>query len=186
MMKLRKLSQRLTAVAVATVLTLSMFATTAFAAETTSDSKLSEEANTTSASDVSLLSVGTYGPGDWDLGGGTFYNSNLGNARTYNAHYMQIKPAWKASDSSTSEVELLVKVIRQWNGDVAYEHRFKLYEDTDGRKDGDGWWYAESAWFPINYGSDYQIYYEAFTADGYQGIGTNRSAHFHTWIELKN
>ena len=98
---------------------------------------------------------------------------------------MRIKPAWKATDSTTSEVELEVKVIDDQLGVCVYSHRFKLYEDVDG-KDNAGWWYAESPYFRITYGHSYHFEYETFTATGYQPTGNNRSAAVHMWLNLSD
>ena len=163
---------------------VSMFGTAAFA-DTANQQENGEEKVLIASGIIPLTSVASYWPGDHDLGGFTFNDYNYGSTRTFYANYMQIKPAWKAADSTTSEVDLYIKVVREWNGYVAYQHRFTLSDDVDG-KDGDGWWYAESPWFAINNGSDYYIYYEAFTTPGYTPTGYNRSAHVHTWIELSN
>lgn len=191
----RNLIQKLAATMSAIALSVSVFGTTSFAAELEkeyiSDKSAAnmqvknEEKILVESGMISLSAIASYGPGDHDLGGFTFKDKNQGASRTYNAKQMQIKPAWKATDSSTSEVDLYVKVVRAWNGDVAYARRFTLNDDVDG-KDRDGWWYTESSWFNINSGSDYYIYYEAFTTPGYSGTGTTRSAHVHTWIELRN
>lgn len=133
---------------------------------------------------VPWVSEGTYGPGAYQIEYVNFKDKINGAIRTYNANYMRIKPAWNATDSSTSEVELLMKVIRKSNGDVAYEHRFKLSDDIDHKKDAGGWWYAESPYFKINNTSDYFFYYEVFTADGYQGTGNTRCGQVHVWIDL--
>lgn len=181
-MKSFKISRKITAFATAVVMAVAMLSTTAFAAEPTEMSTASEDKILV---DSGVMRIASYGPGDHDLGGFTFNDTNKGSSRTFNARQMQIKPAWKAADSSTSEVDLYIKVVRAWNGDVAYSHRFTLNDDVDG-KDGSGWWYAESPWFNINSGSDYYIFYEAFTTPGYTPTGNNRSAHVHTWIELRN
>lgn len=163
-----------------------MFGTTAFAAENENILQFKgDEKVLVDSGVITLSSVGSYWPGDHDLGGFTFNDKNVGSSRTYYADQMQIKPAWKAADSSTSEVDLYVEVVRTWNGDVAYSNRFTLNDDTDG-KDSAGWWYVESPWFDINNGSDYYIYYEAFTTPGYAQTGNARSANVHTWIELRN
>lgn len=187
MIKMRKITRKVIALASAFAMTLPMFSTTAFAKE------LPVAEVTTALSDnngilprVSWVSVGTYGAGEYQMEYVNFKDKTNGAIRTYNTQYMRIKPAWKATDSSTSEVELLVKVIRKSNGDVAYSHRFKLSEDTDGHKDGEGWWYAKSAPFKINKTSDYFFYYEVFTADGYKGTGNTRSGEAHLWVELRN
>ena len=187
MIKMRKITRKVIALASAFAMTLPMFSTTAFAKE------LPVAEVTTASSDkngilprVSCVSVGTYGAGEYQMEYVNFKDKTNGAIRTYNTQYMRIKPAWKATDSSTSEVELLVKVIRKSNGDVAYSHRFKLSEDTDGHKDGEGWWYAKSAPFKINKTSDYFFYYEVFTADGYKGTGNTRSGEAHLWVELRN
>ena len=184
MIKMRKITRKVIALASAFAMTLPMFSTTAFAKE------LPVAEVTTASSDnngilprVSWVSVGTYGAGEYQMEYVNFKDKTNGAIRTYNTQYMRIKPAWKATDSSTSEVELLVKVIRKSNGDVAYSHRFKLSEDTDGHKDGEGWWYAKSAPFKINKTSDYFFYYEVFTADG---SGNTRSGEAHLWVELRN
>ena len=139
MIKMRKITRKVIALASAFAMTLPMFSTTAFAKE------LPVAEVTTASSDnngilprVSWVSVGTYGAGEYQMEYVNFKDKTNGAIRTYNTQYMRIKPAWKATDSSTSEVELLVKVIRKSNGDVAYSHRFKLSEDTDGHKDGEG------------------------------------------------
>ena len=187
MIKMRKITRKVIALASAFAMTLPMFSTTAFAKE------LPVAEVTTASSDnngilprVSWVSVGTYGAGEYQMEYVNFKDKTNGAIRTYNTQYMRIKPAWKATDSSTSEVELLVKVIRKSNGDVAYSHRFKLSEDTDGHKDGEGWWYAKSAPFKINKTSDYFFYYEVFTADGYKGTGNTRSGEAHLCVELRN
>ena len=187
MIKMRKITRKVIALASAFAMTLPMFSTTAFAKE------LPVAEVTTASNDnngilprVSWVSVGTYGAGEYQMEYVNFKDKTNGAIRTYNTQYMRIKPAWKATDSSTSEVELLVKVIRKSNGDVAYSHRFKLSEDTDGHKDGEGWWYAKSAPFKINKTSDYFFYYEVFTADGYKGTGNTRSGEAHLWVELRN
>lgn len=191
----KKITQKLTAIIGVIAMAVSMVGTTAFAAEpettattteseTTSQVEMDEKVMVDSGV-ISLASVGSYWPGDHDLGGFTFQDKNQGSSRTYYANQMQIKPAWKPADNPSSEIDLYIKVVRAWNGDVAYEHRFTLNDDVDG-KDGSGWWYAESPWFNINNGSDYYIYYEAFTTPGYSGTGTTRKADVHTWIELRN
>lgn len=193
MAKVKGISYKLVAIVSLFALVLTMFPMSAFAKE------IDEEAiNATEMTGVvpneesgispaaSWVSVGTYGPGSYQIEYVNFKDKTNGEIRTYNGNSMQIKPAWKATDSTTSEVELLVKVIRKSNGDVFFEHRFKLYEDTDGHKDGDGWWYAESSWFDINNTSDYFFYYEVFTADGYQGTGNTRCGEVHLWIEVSD
>lgn len=181
-----KITHKALAIIGALVMVISMFPSFAFASEPENSVRIQEDEKVMIDNGfVQLSSVGSYWAGYHDLGGFTFTDKNKGASRTFYTNYMQIKPAWKAADSSTSEVDLYVKVVRAWNGDVAYEHRFTLRDDVDG-KDSAGWWYAESPWFKINSGSDYYIYYEAFTTPGYTPTGSTRRANVHTWIELKN
>lgn len=133
---------------------------------------------------TTLLAVETYTPGNYYLGDFGFTDYNWGRERQYNANQMRVKPAWRATDSRTSEVDLLVKVKRV-GGSVVFSKRFTPNDDVDG-KDGVGLWYAESSWFNITKGATYQIYYEAFTASGYKPTGNKRKAYVHTWIELRN
>lgn len=191
-MKMKKITHKVVALISTFAMALTMFSTTAFAKELDAKENTSKDVTKTFSNEdygilpaVSWVSVGTYGAGDYQMEYVNFKDKTNGAIRTYNTRYMQIKPVWKATDSSTSEVELLVKVIRKSNGDVAYSHRFKLSEDTDGHKDGQGWWYAESVPFEINRTSDYFFYYEVFTADGYQGTGNTRSGEVHMWVELR-
>lgn len=193
MLNKTKITRKFIATACALAMVFTMFSVNTFAQEL--DVKEVETVDATNENlvekngispRVSWTSVGTYGPGDYQMEYVNFKDKTNGSIRTYNANYMQIKPAWKATDSSTSEVELLIKVIRKSNGDVAYENRFKLSDDTDGHKDGEGWWYAESPFFKINNTSDYFFYYEVFTADGYQGTGNTRCGQAHVWVTLKN
>lgn len=181
-----KITHKLLAIIGAFAMAISVFPSAAFAAEPENTVKVQEDGKVMVDSGiVPLSSVGSYWAGDHDLGGFTFTDKNRGASRTFHTQYMQIKPAWKAADSATSEVDLYVKVVRAWNGDVAYENRFTLKDDVDG-KDSSGWWYVESPWFKINKDSDYYIYYEAFTTPGYAPTGSSRRASVHTWIELGN
>ena len=109
MIKMRKITRKVIALASAFAMTLPMFSTTAFAKE------LPVAEVTTASSDnngilprVSWVSVGTYGAGEYQMEYVNFKDKTNGAIRTYNTQYMRIKPAWKATDSSTSEVELLV------------------------------------------------------------------------------
>lgn len=192
MTKMKKITQRIIAIASTFVMALTMFSVNVFAKEPIVDVAQSATVTEESSNEdygispaASWVSVGTFGAGDYQMEYVNFRDKTEGSIRTYNTRYMQIKPAWKATDSSTSEVELLVKVIRKSNGEVAYNHRFKLSEDTDGHKDGQGWWYAESVPFEINRTSDYFFYYEVFTADGYQATGNKRAGEVHMWVELR-
>ena len=173
-MQKKKITRKLMAVLIAAMMAVGMFSTTSFAASETKESEPAAD----SASTRALVYL-------WDLGGFSFYNTHVGGSRTYNFNYMRIKPAWKATDSTTSEVELEVKVIDDQLGVCVYSHRFKLYEDVDG-KDSAGWWYAESPYFRITYGHSYHFEYEAFTATGYQPTGNNRSAAVHMWLNLSD
>lgn len=174
-MRIRKFIRRFTVVVATLAMVITMIPSVAFAA--------TPELDTTTNADVSVSSyVPVY---SWDLGGFTFTNTNIGASRKYNFNYMRIKPAWKASDSNTSEVDLLVKVIKASDGHVAYSKRFTLSDDVDG-KDGDGWWYAESDYFRIDYGENYYFFYEAFTTPGYTPTGYNRGAHVHMWLNLSD
>lgn len=191
MTKTKKITRRIISVASTLVMALTMFSTNVFAKESIVATEsnpavieiVSSEDNGISPA-AGWVSVGSFGAGDYQIEYVNFRDKTEGDIRTYNTRYMQIKPAWKATDSSASEVELLVKVIRKSNGNVAYSHRFKLTEDTDGHKDGQGWWYAESVPFEINRTSDYFFYYEVFTADGYQSTGNKRAGEVHMWVEL--
>ena len=177
-----KITRKFTAFMSVIVLAISMFSTTAFAAEP-SDKIVSDE-NDKVLVESGVLRV-SYGAGDHDLGGFTFNDTNRGSARTFNTNQMQIKPAWKAADSSSSEVDLYIEVWNATRNERKFYHRFTLNDDVDG-KDGAGWWYAESSWFDIDPGESYYIFYEAFTTPGYTPTGSNRSASVHTWIELRN
>lgn len=191
-MSIRRITLKVASVVCMLAMVFSIFSMNAFAQEF--DSKELEQTGVTTEGlpkeengielRVPWVSVGTYGPGAYQIEYVNFKDKTNGAIRTYNANLMRIKPAWNATDSSTSEVELLMKVIRKSNGDVAYEHRFKLSDDTDGQKDAGGWWYAESPYFAINNTSDYFFYYEVFTADGYQGTGNTRCGQVHVWIDL--
>lgn len=137
---------------------------------------------------TTVFAATEYGPGEYYLGQFNFTDSNTGAARTYNAKFMRIKVAWKKGESditTKSDIDLYVDVYRVWNGKSAYTHQFTPSEDRDG-KDSDGYYYVESPWFEVNNGSDYRIYYEAFTTPGQTGTGSNRKGNVHTWIELSN
>ena len=67
-------------------------------------------------------------------------------------------------------------------GTTPFKYRFSPKDDMNG-KDGAGYWYAESGWTQIHSGHTYQIYYEAFTAPGYNGTGHNRKGTCTLWIE---
>lgn len=130
-----------------------------------------------------------YSGHDYYLGSFHFVDSNQGSKRTYNANQMRIKVAWRYGETPRwdwvySDIDLYVDVYRAWNGQSVYKHRFTPSEDWDG-KDGDGYYYVESDWFNINNGSDYRIYYEAFTTPGKTGTGYNRQGDVHTWVELR-
>ena len=191
-MNIKKIRFKLVFVTCMMAMVFTMFSVNAFAQE--SDTSKMGESDAITEFDIKeensieprvpWVSVGTYGPGAYQIEYVNFKDKTNGAIRTYNANLMRIKPAWNATDSTSSEVELLMKVIRKSNGDVAYEHRFKLSDDTDGQKDAGGWWYAESPYFPINNTSDYFFYYEVFTADGYQATGNTRCGQVHVWIDL--
>lgn len=174
-MKTKKVIRKITVIISILAMVITMIPSVAFAAIPELDTK----ANTN-------VSFSNYVPVySWDLGGFTFTNTNIGAARTYNFNYMRIKPAWKASDSETSEVDLLIKVIRASDGTVVYQKRFTLSDDVNG-KDKDGWWYAESEYFRIDYGQKYYFFYEAFTTPGYTPTGYNRGAQVHMWLNLSD
>ena len=107
-----------------------------------------------------------------------------GGTYTMNANRIRIMPAWKPSDSTTSQEELEIRLYRKWNNQLIYARRFMLMDDIDGKADAAGWWYCESPWIEINYGSDYYVQYELFTAKGYTGTGTTRKGDVSVWIEL--
>lgn len=140
-------------------------------------------------SSTNVFAANEYGPGEWYLGQFTFQDSNAGARRTYNAEYMQIKIAWKPGEwgiTFPSDIDLYVGVQRIWNGETPFQRRLTPADDTDGKKDANGYYYYVSPVFKINKGSDYRINYEAFTAAGQQGTGNNRYGDVHTWIVLSN
>lgn len=106
-----------------------------------------------------------------------------GGVYTYNNKYIRIKPAWKPSDSTTSQEELEIRLYRKWNNQLIYARRILLSDDTDGHADGAGWWYYESPWIEINSGSDYYIQYELYTARGYTGTGKQRQGDVSVWVD---
>lgn len=153
----------------------------AFAAES------SNEVVSDKTTNISVLSVttDTLGTGRSYLGNFTFKNTNTGASRTMNGNQMKLSLAWKQADDWTP-VNLNVKVIRTYTGTVAYEGTFDIKNDSNGA-DSDGYYYYETDYFPINYGSDYHIYYDVVTAPDYFQLpfGDYRSASVHTWVDLK-
>lgn len=152
----------------------------AFAAE------IPNEVVSDESTDISVLSVATetLGSGRTYLGNFTFKNTNTGTSRTMNGSQMKLSLAWKQADTWTP-VNLNVKVIRTYTGTIAYEGTFDIKNDSNG-PDSNGYYYYETDYFPINYGSDYHIFYDVVTAPDYFQLpfGDYRSADVHTWINL--
>lgn len=136
---------------------------------------------------MKALAATSYGPGEHYLGHFTFQDANTGAKRTYNAKQMRIKIAWKKGEWEpwASDINMRIRVYRAYNGKNAFSKTFTPKDDTDGRKDGSGYYYAVSGWFTINKGSDYRIEYDASTVAGAKGTGHYRKGDVHTWIELR-
>lgn len=171
----RKITKRFTALTVAMLLIISCFSTTTFAAEPELNENVASVTTETPNTEISRR--GTWPVGDHYLGYCNITNKNhLGGAHVFNGNYIQLKPAWKPLDDTSKEVDMYMEVRDMTlGGTVVYQHRFTIKEDKDGRKDN-GYWYAESKWFPITKGHTFRIYYEPFTSTGYTGTGSNRQA----------
>lgn len=137
--------------------------------------------NTTTTFAASSQTLGT---GRWYLGNFQFSNIHYGASRTINGNRVKLSIAWKPADIPTSKVNLNVSFIRTWNSEHALDYTFAVANDTNG-PDSDGYYYLETGWFTVNYGSDYHIYYDAVTAPSYPKPGTVRQANVHTWIDVK-
>ena len=96
-------------------------------------------------------------------------------------------PAWKAVDSTTSEVNLRIWIIDENTGKKVFEDLFTPSRDKDNRKDDAGYWYAESNWAynKLTYGHSYRFYYDITTAAGSTPTGNVRQALCHIWFNLK-
>jgi len=169
-MKSRKIFKKITAIFAAVIMAISILPTSAFAAE---------------VDNGGISTCATFPTGDHYVGYCTVDDTHLGGYHVFNAEWMQVKPAWKAMDSSTSEIDMYIEVRDVTSGETVFKYRFTPSEDVDG-KDGSGYWYAESYWFDITPGHTYQFFYEAFTAPGYSGTGYNRVGRVELWIELGN
>lgn len=170
------------AIIAALTMAITVVPTTAFAAEPESVDTASTEKVML---DSGIMPLSTFPLGDHYVGYCTVDDSHLGGRHVFNGNYLQVKPAWKALDSSTSEIDMYIEVRDVTCGTTPFKYRFSPSDDVDG-KDGAGYWYAESGWTKIDKGHTYQIYYEAFTAPGYAGTGHNRKGTCTLWIELGN
>ena len=194
-MKNNKLFKKITAFLAMAITVISMVPSSAFAAEVPvssetdekvlSDNNIAEEKVLVDSGIIEVSPRAAYDTGYHDLGGFTFTDFNRGSDRIYYGNRLKVKPAWKPADKPSSEIDLLIEVRRASDNQLAFQKRFTLSDDEDG-KDSAGWWYAESPWISINSGSAYYIYYEAFTTPDYTPTGDYRKAHVHTWIEVAN
>lgn len=167
--------------AVAMIMCFSMLVQPTMAAET------SPKVSVNDTRKVSWPVDGVFGAGvDTWLESRHINSVGNGGIFTYNAEYIKLKPAWRPSDSTTSQEELEIRVYRKWQNQLVYARRFLLTDDTDGHADASGWWYCETPWIKINKGSDYYVQYELYTARGYNGTGSNRQGDVSVWVATKN
>lgn len=185
-MNIRHLAKRIATLAVA----LSMaIPSTAFAAETTEDTNVNVPSIEQAEEDYGIDLCSTFNPGDNYLGYVTVKKTNQagGSAHVLNGRSIQVKPAWKAVDSTTSEVNLRIWIIDENTGKKVFEDLFTPSRDKDNRKDDAGYWYAESNWAynKLTYGHSYRFYYDITTAAGSTPTGNVRQALCHIWFNLK-
>lgn len=176
-----KINRKIMTIITSIIMAVTILPTTAFAAEPESKMVSTEPVMI----DSGIMPLATFPLGDHYVGYCTVDDKHLGGRHVFNGKWLQIKPAWKALDSSTSEIDMYIEVRDVTCGTTPFKYRFSPKDDVDG-KDGAGYWYAESGWTQIHSGHTYQIYYEAFTAPGYNGTGHNRKGTCTLWIELGN
>lgn len=184
-MNIRNSIKRFAALAV--VLSLAV-PSTAFAAEPKEDTTTNVTSTQQSADDTEISLASSFDTGDHYLGYVTVTRTNQagGSAHTFYGRKLQVKPAWKAIDSTTSEVNIRIWVVDETAGYSVLDHTFTPAEDVDG-KDADGYWYAESPWSPYALvpGHSYRFYYDVTTAYGYTPTGQTRQALCHVWFNLE-
>ena len=122
----------------------------------------------------------THNNGDYYLGHISNFTYKRGATRTYNGSFAELRVAWKAVDGG-SDIDMRVEIYNETLGEVTHITRFTPWDDTAGRKDGDGYYYAVDyfAYYP---GNKIHINYEPFTTSGARGTGRNRVADVHTWV----
>lgn len=161
---------------------------TAFAAEVNEDTNVNVPSVEQSAEDSGISLCASFNPGDNYLGYVTVTKTNQagGSAHTLYGRSIQVKPAWKAVDSTSSEVNLRIWIIDENTGKKVFDDLFTPSDDTDGRKDKDGFWYAESDWSynVLTSGHSYRFYYDITTASGSTPTGNVRQALCHIWFNL--
>ena len=161
---------------------------TVFAAETKDDTTTNVTSIQRLGDDNGISLQSSFTTGDHYLGYVTVTKTNQagGSAHILYGKELQVKPAWKAIDSTTSEVNIRIWVYDETGGYTVLDHTFTPEEDVDG-KDADGYWYAESPWSPVALtpGHSYRFYYDATTAYGYKPTGKTRQALCHVWFNLK-
>lgn len=184
-MNIRNIIKKVTTIAV--VLSLAV-PVTAFAAENTDVENSNVVSVEQSSDNVGISPMASFDRGDHYLGYVTVTKTNQagGSAHTFYGTKLQVKPAWKAIDSTTSEVNIRIWVIDETAGYMVLDHTFTPSQDVDG-KDADGYWYAESPWSPVALrpGHSYRFHYDVTTAYGYTPTGKTRQALCHVWFNLE-
>ena len=185
-MNIRNLAKKIAPLAVALSLTVP---STAFAAETNGDTNANVPSVEQTAEDSGIALYSTINPGDNYLGYVTVTRTNQagGSAHVLKGRSIQVKPAWKAVDSTTSEVNLRIWIIDENTGEKVFDDLFTPSRDTDRRKDNDGYWYVESDWVynKLTPGHSFRFYYDITTAAGSTPTGNVRQALCHIWFNLK-
>lgn len=187
---MKKFNRKFMAVIVAIAMAMTILPTNVFAADLSSNediliSELNADVETGAYANGTFTTLSTFGTGDHYVGATTVNDKHWGGYHVFNAKRIKVKPAWKATDSTTSEIDMYIALYDVTLGQTIYKHRFTPSEDIDG-KDSKGYWYYEDLWYAITPGHTYQFYYEAFTTPGYSGTGSNRIGTCSLWINLAN
>lgn len=184
-MNIRNLTKKIAPLAV--VLSLAV-PSTVLAAEVNGYTDVTVPSTEQAAEDFGIALYSTFNPGDNYLGYVTVKKTNQagGSAHVLNGKSIQVKPAWKAVDSTTSEVNLHIWIIDENTGTKVFDDLFTPSRDKDGHKDNDGFWYAESSWSynVLTSRHSYRFYYDITTASGSQPTGNVRQALCHIWFNL--
>ena len=159
-------------------LIIGMFSsTTVFASEADSASKNSTVMTDSKTPEISPRAT-SFGPGDWDWGGVTFYDENGGAYKTINGNQVKIKVAFKAVDGDSASYHLYLDFV-EYGGRYVYS---RDYNSWSVAPDGDGFYYYESDWINVNKGVDSRFLYGA---NSECACNDPRRLEVHIWIEVR-